>query len=137
MHVLAKTSPLFMSFLQMLSNDQNNASKLEHVCKNENINNVVIQCFPERAEVPNVFTPNGDGVNDTFSIVSLNYEEVDRMRIWDRWGNKVYDGQGPWDGTYNDKQVAQDIYIYHIIVGCPATVEAEDNVLKGDVTLLR
>ncbi len=98
---------------------------------------IIIQCFPDKAEVPNVFTPNGDGINDVFGIVSLHSEVVEQMRIWDRWGKKIYDGKKPWNGSYKGKQVAQDIYIYHIIVGCPVTVEAEDKVLKGDVTLLR
>ncbi|HHM21510.1 MAG TPA: gliding motility-associated C-terminal domain-containing protein [Bacteroidetes bacterium] len=97
----------------------------------------IVQCFPERAEVPNVFTPNNDGVNDGFSIISPHSEVVLQMRIWDRWGHKVYDGPGPWDGTYNGQPAAQEVYIYDLLVGCPAGVEAEEKVLRGDVVLLR
>ncbi len=108
------------------------------IAQDTHLVNIRIDCFPEKAEVPNVFTPNGDGVNDVFSIVSLHFEQVDRMRIWDRWGRMIYEGQDPWDGTYKGKPVMSDMYIYQIIVGCPATVEnAEDNVIEGDVTLLR
>ena len=97
----------------------------------------IIRCFPDQAAVPNVFTPNGDGTNDTFSIVSRSAEVVLDMRIWDRWGNKVYDGIGPWDGTYNGKPAGSDVYIYDIVVGCPAGVDTEEFQLRGDVTLLR
>lgn len=97
----------------------------------------IIQCFPEKAEVPNVFTPNNDGVNDVFSIVTPDSEEVLSMRVWDRWGNLVYKGKGPWNGTYKDEPAMQDVYIYDIVVGCPAGIEADDKLLRGDVTLLR
>ena len=97
----------------------------------------IIQCFPDKAEAPNVFTPNNDNVNDVFSIISQASEEVHGMRIWNRWGNMVYKGTGPWDGFYNGKPAGSDVYIYDIIVGCPATVEAEERSLRGDVTLLR
>ena len=97
----------------------------------------IIQCFPDKAEVPNVFTPNNDNINDVFTIVSPDSEEVTSMRIWDRWGNMVYKGTGPWDGTYNGKSAGSDVYIYDIIVGCPVGVEAEEKGLRGDVTLLR
>jgi gliding motility-associated-like protein len=98
---------------------------------------VMLQCEPEKAELPNVFSPNNDGVNDVFTIVSPGAESVLNMRIWNRWGEKVYDGPGPWDGTQNGKPAGSDVYIYLIKVGCPVSVETEERVLKGDVTLLR
>ncbi len=98
---------------------------------------VMLQCEPEKAELPNVFSPNNDGVNDVFTIVSPGAESVLNMRIWNRWGEKVYDGPGPWDGTQNGKPAGSDVYVYLIKVGCPVTVDSEEKVLKGDVTLLR
>ena len=97
----------------------------------------IIRCVPEQAQVPNVFTPNGDTQNDEFSIVAPNAEEVLQLRVWDRWGRKVYDGPGPWDGTYDGEPAGQDVYIYDILVGCPAGVEADEKLLRGDVTLIR
>ena len=99
--------------------------------------NVIVQCFPDKAQIPNVFTPNSDGKNDTFSIVSKNSEVVLKMRVWDRWGNLVYEGTGPWDGTYKGKPAGSDVYIYDIVVGCPVGVDADEKQLRGDVTLLR
>ena len=97
----------------------------------------IVQCFPENAEMPNVFTPNNDNINDTFSIVAPDSEEVLQLRVWDRWGRKVYDGPGPWDGTYNGDPVAPDVYIYDVLVGCPVGVEGDEVLLQGDVTLIR
>ncbi len=97
----------------------------------------ILRCFPDQAVVPNVFTPNNDNTNDTFSIVSKNAEVVLDMRVWDRWGNKVYNGLGPWDGSYNGKPAGSDVYIYDIVVGCPVGVDSEEHQLRGDVTLLR
>jgi len=50
--------------------------------------------------VPNAFTPDGDGINDTFNIknvelISPNYQ----ILIYDRWGNEVYKGKNGWDGV--------------------------------------
>jgi|LSQX01.1.fsa_nt_gb gliding motility-associated-like protein len=59
--------------------------------------------------IPNVFTPNGDGVNDFFEILNLEYYQAE-MVIFNRWGKKVFehsdyfnnwwDGQGAPEGTY-------------------------------------
>ncbi|MCY4779486.1 gliding motility-associated C-terminal domain-containing protein, partial [Sphingobacterium sp. UT-1RO-CII-1] len=59
--------------------------------------------------IPNVFTPNGDGVNDVFEIIGMeNFDQVDVLII-NRWGNEVYkstnyrntwDGKGLNEGTY-------------------------------------
>jgi gliding motility-associated-like protein len=98
---------------------------------------VLFQCNPEKADIPNVFTPNGDQTNDVFTIVSPDNEEVLLMKIWNRWGQLVYEGTGPWDGKQDGEDAESDVYIYYILIGCPAGVEAEERVLKGDITLLR
>ncbi|GAB4249140.1 MAG: hypothetical protein Kow0027_11880 [Saprospiraceae bacterium] len=95
------------------------------------------ECNPEKADVPNVFTPNGDQVNDTFSIVSQGSELVQEMKIWNRFGQLVYEGRGPWDGKQKGEPAESDVYVYLIKVGCPVSVPADEKVLKGDVTLLR
>jgi gliding motility-associated-like protein len=98
---------------------------------------VIPNCNPELVEVPNAFSPNGDKINDEFNIVSLGSEVVENMKIWNRWGQKVYDGTGPWNGEQGGKPAASDVYIYLIKVGCAITSEDMGKVLKGDVTLLR
>ncbi|GEM_PF-2794614 len=98
---------------------------------------VIPACDPEKVEVPNAFSPNGDSKNDVFRIVGPGSEAILNMRIWNRWGQKVYDGPGPWDGSQDGKPAASDVYVYLIKVGCAVPVEGREKVLKGDVTLLR
>ncbi len=98
---------------------------------------VIPDCNTELVEIPNVFSPNGDNTNDSFNIVSLGSEVILNMRIWNRWGEKVFDGAGPWNGKQNGKDAPSDVYIYLIKIGCAVPVEDMEKVLKGDVTLLR
>ena len=74
-----------------------------------NVAMVTINVVPPDLEIPNTFTPNGDGKNDTFQIVGReNYEYID-LAVFNRWGDQVYknnnykdewDGNGLIDGTY-------------------------------------
>lgn len=98
---------------------------------------VIPDCNTELVAVPNAFSPNNDDKNDVFDIVSLGSEVVINMKIWNRWGQKVYDGVGPWDGEQNGKPAGSDVYIYLIKIGCAVAVDDMEKELKGDVTLLR
>ena len=52
--------------------------------------------------IPDIFTPNDDGVNDTFVIAGLSQFEHPAIKIYNRWGNLVYDADpypNDWDGT--------------------------------------
>lgn len=89
--------------------------------------------------VPNAFTPNNDNVNDFFNIVEggESISEVLDFKVFNRWGQKVYDNDTPntgWDGRLNGAPQPSDVYGYII------QVELEDGsveTLKGDVTLIR
>ncbi len=99
--------------------------------------NIRIECEPADAQVPNAFSPNRDDTNDLFDIVAPNAERVSLMKIWDRWGEQLYEGPGPWDGKHKGKDALPDVYVYLIRVGCPDGVGKEEKMFKGDVTLLR
>lgn len=63
---------------------------------------------------PNAFTPNGDGMNEIFKIVSYNITEFEAS-IYDRWGILVYkwnDKEGGWDGTYKGDAVQEDVFVW-------------------------
>ncbi len=88
--------------------------------------------------IPNAFTPNDDGVNDTFygkGIFITDYE----MSIFDRWGNLIFysdDINKQWDGKANHgTEIAQeDVYIYSFKV---TDFKKGKHNYKGIVTLLR
>ena len=93
-------------------------------------------CDPQRIQIPNAFTPNGDGLNDTFKPVDFEGAEViASLTIYNRWGEKVYEHQGAtfWDGTIDGKPAMSDVYVYIIEVAC-----GTDKVKRvGEVSVLR
>ncbi len=89
--------------------------------------------------IPNAFSPNGDGLNDYFfprELLSENLEAF-HMEIFNRWGLKVFstdvkDGRG-WDGAYNGISQPKGVYIYAI----KAIVKGVVQQYKGNMTLFR
>jgi gliding motility-associated-like protein len=87
-------------------------------------------------DVPNAFTPNGDGKNDKvfvrgFGIAQMNF------RIYNRWGQLVFESASQsygWDGRYKGELQPMDAYAYTLIVqyGDGTVVNK-----KGDITLIR
>ena len=80
----------------------------------------VIQCVDNCSyyELPNVFSPNGDGINDIYIAENpLNFVEKVDMKIFNRWGELVFQTQNPlieWDGKSNntDANVPTGVYYY-------------------------
>ncbi len=67
--------------------------------------------------VPTAFTPNGDGLNDYFRPVSLGLKSLDVFRIYNRWGQLIYndtniESEG-WDGTYKGNKQEPATYVWH------------------------
>ena len=91
--------------------------------------------------LPNSFTPDGDGFNDTFGPKGTDLNPNDyRMQIFDRWGTLIFEtrdlneqwaGQGP-DGN---EFVPSGVYVYRIIIRSETTWEKRD--ISGNVTLIR
>lgn len=62
--------------------------------------------------LPNVFTPNGDGINDVYDV-SLSTAHLYELRIYDRWGIVVFstnDLSAKWDGTYDGRECEEGVY---------------------------
>jgi len=87
-------------------------------------------------QAPNVFTPNGDGMNDEFRVA---YKSILTFHCWvyNRWGRLVYEWTDPmkgWDGNINGKEASPGPYYYVI----KATGnDGQKYKLKGDINLLR
>ncbi len=94
--------------------------------------------------VPNVFSPNGDGTNDYFGIFGQEtVEVVEMMRIYDRWGTKVYEGQNlppndlevyGWDGLMKGELALPGVYSWYAVVRFRDGFQKN---ISGDVTLIR
>ena len=90
-------------------------------------------------EIPNVFSPNGDGSNDVFEVLGDPAAfEITSFSIFNRWGELVHEGAGPthaWDGFQNGKPAPSDVYAYVAIVRILLTGEERQEV--GEITLMR
>ena len=90
---------------------------------------------PLDLKIPNVFTPDGDGLNDLFGPVDGEYYEMIRIIIFNRWGQKVYDGKNPWDGNLENKPSPSDVYVFRMEYLNLLNDEMEEVI--GEVTLVR
>jgi gliding motility-associated-like protein len=66
--------------------------------------------------VPNAFSPNGDGINDSFAIQGLEIVKF-KLQIFDRWGLQFFYSDNImsyWDGTLNGELVPIDTYVWKI-----------------------
>lgn len=91
-------------------------------------------------DIPNAFTPNGDGINDYFfprTLLSRGLTSFS-MRIYNRWGQEIFatqmlDGRG-WDGRFNDVMQPEGVYVFVI----DATFkDGQKEHHQGNVTLLK
>lgn len=65
--------------------------------------------------IPNTFTPNGDGVNDVFTILVNSQYKIKSLRIFNRWGEPVFltpDINNYWDGLKDSKMVPPGVYFW-------------------------
>lgn len=90
-------------------------------------------------DVPNVFTPNGDGVNDIFKVKTRSLENFQGV-ILNRWGRKVYewtDPQDGWDGRIHGKYANPGTYFYIITARGREKNSPPRYVKKGALMLIR
>jgi gliding motility-associated-like protein len=87
------------------------------LCKNSDT--IVINSICETIiTFPNVFSPNGDGLNETYELFysnSFKWISEFQFQVFNRWGQEVYFIQKQevkWDGKFNDKELSEGTYIY-------------------------
>lgn len=118
--------------------------------KVESISSVIVKeeaVFDEPVLAPNVFTPNGDGINDYFFIgysgfpfeITIDNMEEFGFTVFDRWGVKAYENNGVaegWDGKINGKEASNGVYFYiaRYKLKCG---QDEPKTITGHVTLSR
>ncbi|MCC6815594.1 MAG: gliding motility-associated C-terminal domain-containing protein [Saprospiraceae bacterium] len=91
---------------------------------------------------PNVFSPNGDGINDYFNLISdSSIGVIDRLQIFSRWGELIFESQGgipnspsgAWNGTLRDNSVNPGVYVF---VFQFSDKTGKSFTLSGDVTVM-
>lgn len=93
-------------------------------------------------QFPNVFTPDGDGINDSFRpyVVCDQIIRDYRMIIYDRWGETVFDSfeyKASWDGTINGYPMPTDVFVYQVQYEIVDGDESHFFKEVNDITLLR
>lgn len=86
--------------------------------------------------IPNIFTPNEDGMNDVFLVYGTGLTKFE-MTIFDRWGEKLFvskDQLTGWDGTYKGKLSKNDVYPYMIQY---TSLDGQKHTKTGHVTLMK
>ncbi len=90
-----------------------------------------------KLEMPNAFSPNGDGKNDEYKAKSTHQSIVEfRATIFNRWGQKLYqwnDVNGGWDGKYKGKTVKDGVYFVNVVAKGADGVEYK---IRKDVNVL-
>jgi len=100
---------------------------------------MTVTVLPElKFDMPNAFTPNGDGSNDVFMpAFKDDIFELFHMRVFTRWGELIFESNSPnqgWNGRLKDISLPSDVYVYIFEY---SLTDGRSGLEKGDVTLLR
>ncbi len=96
---------------------------------------IVVWLRCQRFTIPSAFSPNSDGLNDVFRIVSFGDDDVSLYQIYNRWGEVVFESNTiaeVWDGTFKGQPQETGVYMYLITVECEDYTET----FSGTITLL-
>ena len=87
----------------------------------------------ECIHIPNVFTPNGDGINDSWEISNISMYPDAQIFVFNRWGQKMYEGNGTseyWNGEFRGNLVPAGTYFFVVNIG------EGHNVYSGPLSIL-
>ena len=100
-------------------------------------------CFDNcpAVQLGNVFSPNGDGINDYFTPINMRAVRLESFTVYDRWGNLLFtQDQDPvrlWDGSTRNGPAAEGVYFY-VLKGEYILLEAPEYIeMAGSLTLMR
>lgn len=101
-------------------------------------NNLLAQTPCTDVVIPDVFTPNNDGINDKLVITCLENFPENTLTIYSRWGEIIYQAEGysnNWDGKAekNKSDVPDGVYVFIFKV----TMGGEEKSLTGSITITR
>ena len=126
--------PLYTTNYELIIVDENG-------CTAEDMIMIVVE-KDRNAYVPSGFSPNNDNINDRLVVHGKDIEKVLVFRIFDRWGELVYEISGidandetsGWDGTFNGLPMNPAVFVWYTEV---EFIDGSVEVFKGNTTLLR
>ena len=105
---------------------------------------IIVKVIPkDDLYIPNAFSPNGDGVNDFFTVYGgENLAQIKSLQVLDRWGQTVYQGQNitigqesvGWNGTHKGKVLTSGVYVYMLEV---VFIDGKSKKLHGDISIIK
>jgi gliding motility-associated-like protein len=110
--------------------------RIKNAAGTESVARVTINVYCDRVLVFNGISPNGDGVNDTWTLPGIEKFPNNEVRVYNRWGNlvyrqKAYSNQNPWDGRWNGADLPDGPYYYII------ELDALSEALSGYLQIMR
>ncbi|MEZ4722667.1 MAG: gliding motility-associated C-terminal domain-containing protein [Flavobacteriales bacterium] len=93
-------------------------------------------CLECKTFVPNVFTPNDDGINDHLSVIATCVDNREKyLAVFNRWGTLLWEGEGDeyWDGTIQNGLASEGVYYYYLELRNGSGTQIQ----KGSFSLLR
>ena len=106
----------------------------ENKCETSGNIKITVGGNTSKVSVPNAFSPNGDGINDTWVIPNLSAYPGATVDVFNRYGQLVFHSENnnkPWDGTLNGKPLPLATYYYII------NLKNNEKKLAGSVTIFK
>lgn len=103
-------------------------------CKNSDTVIITIIPIEFTGNITNVFSPNGDGINDNWYIENINYYPENEVTVYNIYGNIVFTKKGynnDWQGTYNGKPLPDGTYFYVV------KINESSAILKGSLDIIK
>lgn len=129
--------------LQVRTPGQYILSVLEGPCAaSDTVSIAFRRCSAFKAYLPNAFSPNGDGINDTFRPLMPSGTEVQEyiFRVFDRWGNQLFgttEAEDAWDGSFRGSTLPIGVYVYYVFIKYKYEFEEDTAKLAGEIMLTR
>jgi gliding motility-associated-like protein len=103
-------------------------------CQSSDVVEVIIS--PRPVEIPDAFSPNGDGIHDLFEIRNIDFFQDAILYVYNQWGELIFESEPGykdfWDGTRNGKAVSVGGYYYILELNM-----AEFKSITGSITLIK
>lgn len=115
------------------------AENAEGICRDTCIYKVSVYDIPAEVWLPTAFSPNGDGRNDKFNVVTDNPNFImHSLSVYNRWGQRIYYGTNEregWDGTFYGSSVEPGVYYWMLRYRIRGV--HQDFYKKGDVAVVK